>query len=84
MSVTDLTQDPHINILSTELDECQLGLDSCNTNAECIDTEDSYRCICSNGFSGDGLSTCDSELLFNDFTIVNSVIFGHILFSHQI
>ena len=57
-----------IHIHSTDIDECQLGLDSCATNAECFDTEDSYTCTCSNGFSGDGVSSCDSELLFNDST----------------
>ena len=57
-----------IHILSTDIDECQLGLDSCATNAECFDTEGSYTCTCSSGFGGDGLSNCDSELLFTALT----------------
>ena len=51
-------------ICSTDIDECQLELDSCAINADCFDTEDSYMCTCSNGFTGDGLSNCESELLF--------------------
>ena len=48
---------------STDIDECQLESDSCASNADCFDTEDSYMCMCSNGFTGDGLISCDSELL---------------------
>ena len=40
----------------------QLEVDSCVDNADCSDTEGSYTCTCSTGFSGDGLSNCDSEL----------------------
>ena len=50
-----------------DIDECQLGLDSCANNADCFDTEDSYMCTCSNGFTGDGLSDCESELLITAF-----------------
>ena len=30
-------------------------------NADCLDTEGSYECICSTGYSGDGLVNCESE-----------------------
>ena len=32
-------------------------------NADCSDTEGSYECICSSGYSGDGLVNCESESL---------------------
>ena len=52
---------------STDIDECQVGSDSCANNADCLDTEDSYMCTCSIGFTGDGLISCDSELLITAF-----------------
>ena len=65
---------------STDIDECQLGSDSCAKNADCLDTEGSYMCTCSIGFTGDGLSNCDSELLI---TICTYLVNSYILFSHQ-
>ena len=38
-------------------DECAAGTDSCDENAECIDTRASFICRCVEGFVGDGL-TC--------------------------
>ena len=40
-----------------------MELDGCAENAECTDIEGSYICTCSSGFSGDGMSMCDGELL---------------------
>ena len=34
--------------------ECLFGLDECNANAVCTDTEESYSCACLPGFSGNG------------------------------
>ena len=41
---------------STDINECENETLSCNTNAECINTDGSYTCSCSSGFSGDGMS----------------------------
>ena len=38
-------------------------MDGCVENAECSDNEGSYICTCSSGFSGDGMSICNGELL---------------------
>ena len=46
-----------------DIDECLSELDGCVENAECSDNEGSYICTCSSGFSGDGMSICDGELL---------------------
>ena len=40
----------------TDIDECEAGIISCDTNAECTNTDGSYTCSCSSGFSGDGMS----------------------------
>ena len=39
----------------TDIDECEAGIVSCDTNAECNNTDGSYTCSCSSGFSGDGM-----------------------------
>ena len=38
-----------------------MGIDSCDDNATCTNTDGSYDCICDVGYSGDGF-TCASEL----------------------
>ncbi|XP_067133716.1 multiple epidermal growth factor-like domains protein 8 [Centruroides vittatus] len=59
----------HPNVLSSEstdwfysscpdVEECWLGLHKCHPNATCTNTPDSYKCTCSHGFKGDGISTC--------------------------
>ena len=49
-------------LIHTDIDECSLGLDSCVENADCTDTEGSYTCMCSSGYTGDGLSSCTGKL----------------------
>ena len=39
----------------TDIDECEAGIVSCDSNAECNNTDGSYTCSCSSGFSGDGM-----------------------------
>ena len=46
---------------STDIDECELGLDNCSPNAVCINTIGSFRCECLPGFTGDGI-TCDGTV----------------------
>ena len=40
------------------VNECELGIDECSTDAFCYDTLESYGCICNDGYDGDGFS-CD-------------------------
>lgn len=40
-----------------DLDECSNGTHQCSINAQCVNTPGSYRCACSEGFTGDGF-TC--------------------------
>ena len=52
--------------LSTDIDECVTGMDSCSESADCMDTEGSYGCMCNAGYSGDGFS-CESEPYLDSF-----------------
>lgn len=42
-------------------DECTLEDNSCHHNADCANTPGSYRCMCKEGFNGDGF-TCSGEI----------------------
>ena len=46
-----------------DLNECDLELHNCDSNAECVDREGSYDCKCKNGFIGDGVF-CTGEEVF--------------------
>ena len=45
----------------TDIDECTLGLNNCDDNATCTDTEGSFFCTCNVGYTGDGVN-CTSRL----------------------
>ena len=38
----------------SDLDECSNGTHMCSHNADCMNTMGSYRCVCKDGFAGDG------------------------------
>ena len=40
----------------SDTDECAEGSDSCDSNAECMDIDGSYYCLCNTGFTGNGSS----------------------------
>jgi len=46
-----------------DIDECALGLAGCDVNANCSDTEGSYECTCSLGYTGSGVE-CSGRWLF--------------------
>ena len=47
-----------ITPILTDEDECRLKTDNCHENADCIDIPGSFSCICSVGYSGDGIDIC--------------------------
>ena len=46
--------------MSADINECNSSTDNCDTNADCINTEGSFKCICKTGFIGDGV-TCTAQ-----------------------
>lgn len=45
----------------TNINECARGVHDCHENAECIDEDGGYMCLCHAGFSGDGRSCKKSD-----------------------
>ena len=45
-----------IKFSSSDINECEMAIDSCDENAECNNTVGSYLCTCTTGYSGDGFS----------------------------
>ena len=38
----------------SDTDECAEGTDSCDSNAECVNIDGSYYCVCNTRFTGNG------------------------------
>ena len=52
----------HFHLLYSDINECQASLHNCSSNANCRDTNGSYRCECFSGYDGSGL-LCSSMCL---------------------
>ena len=37
-----------------DIDECETMMDNCDENADCINTDGSFECVCNPGYTGDG------------------------------
>ncbi|XP_050392092.1 protein kinase C-binding protein NELL1 isoform X1 [Patella vulgata] len=46
---------------SLEIDECASGSHHCHANADCINIKGSYKCECSKGYQGDGVTKCEAS-----------------------
>ena len=46
-----------------DIDECTAGKDDCDQNADCANTDGSFKCTCNKGFTGDG-TTCKGMKFF--------------------
>ena len=54
-----LTSNDTHEFVCENINECDLGTDSCHDNATCTDTIGNYTCSCKTGFSGDGYDCSD-------------------------
>ena len=43
------------SFLLKDIDECETGVNKCDENANCFNTDGSYTCRCQTGFAGDGI-----------------------------
>ena len=48
------------SLFLVDIDECDTGADSCDTNAYCNNTIGSHNCTCYFGYKGNG-TTCTGE-----------------------
>ena len=46
--------DSMIIMLISDLDECALGLDDCDENADCSNSDGGFNCSCKRNYFGDG------------------------------
>ena len=51
-----------------DVDECAMGIDNCDSNAECMNTEGSFNCTCNPGYTGDGL-LCNGMAIQGNVTV---------------
>ena len=59
---------------STDVNECDLDLHNCHTEAFCTDDIDGFNCTCNAGYSGNG-TYCESE----ETSILGAAPFVHFL-----
>ena len=45
------------------MNECVEGTDNCHENADCYDTIGNFTCVCSPGYSGDGVDNCTGNVM---------------------
>ena len=39
-------------LCSTNINECNLGIDKCADTGQCVDQQGNYTCLCSSGYTG--------------------------------
>ena len=47
-----------MQFLCADVNECNEGTDNCHEDADCYDTIGNFTCVCSPGYSGDGVDNC--------------------------
>ena len=59
--------------IHTDIDECEVGTDNCDSNASCSNTAGSFTCACNQGYSGDGVTCTGKMKWFHCFTYHSSI-----------
>ena len=55
----------------SDINECDLNTHNCSNNTECYNTNGSFVCNCSDGFSGNGV-ICEGKQTVNFFWVYNN------------
>ena len=72
-----------IVLYSPDVDECTEADSICNVNAQCFNTPGSYRCICAEGYYGNG-HTCDGEYQHLTTLSCMPMVSSHLLLKMEI
>ena len=56
------------NFILTDIDECSTTTHNCNLNANCANTDGSFKCVCKEGYTGDGMSCSGKTHEFYQWT----------------
>ena len=51
-------------IVITDIDACESETNTCDANAVCENTQGSYTCTCTSGYTGDGEECTGIDLFF--------------------
>ena len=62
LSLTGYRELAIINSFTTDINECEDGTNRCDVNAECTNTDGSYTCSCSSGYTGDGMNCAGKHM----------------------
>ena len=59
---------------SADINECELEIHTCHSEANCTDTDGSFNCTCREGFEGDGFNcTGTKHILHNSHHAYKSI-----------
>ena len=56
--------------IDVDVDECMMGLDNCDENARCDNTDSGFTCTCLDGFVGDGVMCTGRLCVFALLTVL--------------
>lgn len=62
MIIIALYKNNHKFVTFIDIDECAIGTDNCDENANCTNNEGSFSCRCRSSYFGDGI-TCLGETI---------------------
>jgi len=58
----------------SDIDECTLGTDNCDANADCANTDGSFTCTCNVGYSGDGVTCVASSCVLSSNPVTDNEV----------
>ena len=56
-------------IYSADIDKCEKGTHNCDSNADCINTEVSFECVCRAGWEGNGQACTGIQIMQRRSTV---------------
>ena len=59
-----------------DVNECITGVNNCNANADCNNTEGSFECTCKPGYSGNGVDCTGDYILAKTWIVLMLRLFS--------